>query len=118
MAGSAPLIGANFADISNDNLILRRPRSGRLEGWATHGVVEKAGLQRLLGCPPFEMHRSAVLLRVRSRCKSAPMSGALPAMRWDNGVGVIESDERDRYAVGVHLLSDLAVRPSGGRSDG
>jgi len=36
----------------------------------------------------------------------------------DNGAGVIESDERDRYAVGVHLLSDLAVRPSGGRSDG
>ena len=54
---SGALIGANFADISNDNLILRRPRSGRLEGWATHGVVEKAGLQRLLGCQPFETHR-------------------------------------------------------------
>jgi hypothetical protein len=39
-------------------------------------------------------------------------------MKWDNGAGIIESDERDRYAAGVHLLSDLAVRPSGGRSDG
>jgi hypothetical protein len=39
-------------------------------------------------------------------------------MRWDNGAGIVESDERDRYAVGVHLLSDLAIRPSGGRSDG
>jgi len=39
-------------------------------------------------------------------------------MKWGKGAGIIESDERDRYAVGVHLLSDLAVRPSGGRSDG
>jgi hypothetical protein len=41
MAGSAPLIGANFDDIPVNNLILRRPRSGRLEGWATHENVEK-----------------------------------------------------------------------------
>src|SRR5580698_11137928 len=75
----SPLIGANFADISNDNLILRRPRSGRLEGWARYGVVEKAGLQRMPGCRPFETHRFAVLLRVRSRCKLALMGGALPA---------------------------------------
>ena len=37
------LIGVNFDDIPVNNLILRRPRSGRLEGWATHEIVEEAG---------------------------------------------------------------------------
>ena len=36
-------IGADFDDIPVNNLILRRPRSGRLEGWATHEIVEEAG---------------------------------------------------------------------------
>jgi len=71
-------IGANFADISNDNLILRRPRSGRLEGWATHGSWKKpvcsACLVATLRDAPL---RGAP--QVRSRCKLAPMSGAPPA---------------------------------------
>ena len=33
------------------NLILRRPRSGRLEGWATYGIVDKAGSQHLALLP-------------------------------------------------------------------
>jgi len=53
-AGS-PLIGANFDDNpAATNLILRRPRSGRLEGWATDGILEKAFSERLRCCPPFE----------------------------------------------------------------
>jgi hypothetical protein len=36
----------------------------------------------------------------------------------DNGAGVIESDERDRHAVGVHLLSDLGDPPLSGQSNG
>ena len=38
----APM-GASFDDIPVNNLILRRPRSGRLEGWAKNEIVEKAG---------------------------------------------------------------------------
>jgi hypothetical protein len=37
MAGSAPLIGANFDDVPNKNLILEEPAAGgRLEGWVTY----------------------------------------------------------------------------------
>jgi len=72
-------MGANFDDIPVNNLILRRPRSGRLEGWATHEIVEKAGSQHLLCCPPFETRPCGPLLRVRFVCKLAPMSAALPA---------------------------------------
>src|SRR5260370_1656035 len=80
MAGGAPLISANFDDIPSNNLILRRPRSGRLEGWAMHEIVEKAGSQHLLCCPPFETRPCGPLLRVRLVCKLAPMSGAPPAL--------------------------------------
>ena len=72
-------MGANFDDIPVNNLILRRPRSGRLEGWATHEIVEKAGSQHLLCCPPFETRPYGPLLRVRFIFKLAPMSGAPPA---------------------------------------
>jgi hypothetical protein len=49
--GTLMLIGANFDDIPVNNLILRRPPldcarrrlRGRLEGWATHEIVEEAG---------------------------------------------------------------------------
>jgi hypothetical protein len=75
----AGLIGASFGDIAVNNLILRRPRSGRLEGWATHEIVEKTGLPHLLCCPPFETRPCGPLLRVRLVSKFAPMSGALPA---------------------------------------
>src|SRR5882757_2465421 len=76
---SGALIGANFDDIPGNNLILRRPRSGRLEGWATHEIVEKAGSQQLLCCPPFETRPCGPLLRVRLVCKLAPMSAGLQA---------------------------------------
>ena len=70
-------MGANFDDIPSPNLILRRPRSGRLEGWATHEIVEKARSRQPVYCPPFETRPCGPLLRVRSVCKLAPMSAPL-----------------------------------------
>ena len=72
-------MGADFADTPVNNLILRRPRSGRLEGWATHEIAEKAASQHPFCCRPFETRPCGPLLRVRFVCELAPMSGVLPA---------------------------------------
>jgi hypothetical protein len=71
-------MGANFDDAPVNHLILRRPRSGRLEGWATHEIGQKAGSPRPLCRPPFETRPYGPLLRVRFVSKA--MSGALPVM--------------------------------------
>ena len=64
---------------TNNVLILRRPRSGRLEGWATHEIVGKAVSQRPICCRPFETRPYGLLLRVRFPCKFNAYDPAAPS---------------------------------------
>ncbi len=72
---------ANFAR-TIPLLTLRRPRSGRLEGWQQSRWFDQTFSCRPCGSPPFETRACGALLRVRSsvvRAKLAHTSGALPA---------------------------------------
>jgi hypothetical protein len=77
-AGSAPLLGVNFGWAAL-RLTLRRPRSGRLEGWGTVAMVRLNGFQTARAVPHPSRRALGALLRVRSSVELAPMRCALPA---------------------------------------
>jgi hypothetical protein len=69
---SGALIGANFADISNDNLILRsRAKRGVSKDGRRTGSWKRPVCSACLVANPSR-RTAAVLLRVRSRCQLAP----------------------------------------------
>jgi hypothetical protein len=76
-------MGVEFGRRYNQTLILRRPRSGRLEGWAAREIAGKALFHHPLCCrlrgegyfALIETPRYARLLRVRFLCSFAPMGG-------------------------------------------